>query len=105
MPTVIGTLPELIGYSPEKLYLQLEGQSTDLNSDGHVLSEMVGSVVSFLVTPAMFGALYVARITDTVMLSGTPTESIIWTGFAVLESNQWTLQVSRPISCCFQDRR
>lgn len=99
MPTtVIGTLPELIGYSPEKLYLQLEGQSAYLDAAGHVLADMVGAVVSFTVVPAMSGTLYVAQIRDTVSIGGTPTESIIWSGFAVLDGSQWSLREDRPVS-------
>lgn len=97
MPTtVIGTLPELIGYTPEKLRLQVEDQSSDLNVDGHALLSQSGAVLTFSVAETMNGTLYVARITDTVVISGTPAESIIWTGFAVFESNRWVLQATRP---------
>jgi hypothetical protein len=96
--TVIGTLPELIGYSPEKLYLQVEGNPVDLDADGHALLAHVGSVVSFVVDSEMSGTLYVARICDTILISGTPTESVIWTGFAVFENGGWTLQQNKPVS-------
>ncbi len=96
MTTVTGTLPALRGYTPVKLYLQVEGQTTYLNASGHAVDSFTGNVLTVTVVEAMPAAFYVAEVRDIVTISGQPTEVGIWDGFAIQEGNAWKLLEARP---------
>jgi hypothetical protein len=97
---MVGTLPELLGYNPTKLYLQVEGQPTYLNTTGYPLDTEASSGAVFVFTVDTEAPLplplYIAHLRDIVTVAGEPVESVIWTGFAVFNQGSWTLSAERP---------